>query len=79
MELNIKSNVKWRVEASSAIVDIQKLLETQFKVLFLNLALGIKHTNKISLNQKKCKRSFFDQAFVEIPSKKLTEIILFLI
>ena len=54
MELNIKSNIKWRVEASSAIVDIQKLLETQFKVLFLNLAIGIKHTNKIRWNQKNC-------------------------
>ena len=48
MELNIKSNVKWRFEAGSAVVYFQKLLETQFTIFFLNLALGIKHTNKIS-------------------------------
>jgi hypothetical protein len=50
MELNIKSNVKWRAKAGSALVYFQKLLETQFAVFLLKMALGIKHTNKISKN-----------------------------
>ena len=70
MESNIKSNLKWRIEASSAIVYFQKLLETQFAVLFLNLALGINHTDKIGENQRKCFCSLFDQAFAENPPKK---------
>jgi hypothetical protein len=79
MEINIKSNVKWRAKAGSALVYFQKFLETQFAVFLLNLALGIKHTNKISKNEEKCKRSFFDQAFFEIPSKKPTKISIFLL